>query len=84
MDISLNLKIGQRIMVDPEPGRHKEARQKYGRIHSILKFNIVVDYKQYKESFNLSDLVTSPNHYKLKVWTGIMWEEINHKCNIKL
>lgn len=77
----MKLEIGQKIMVIPESGRHKEGKHKYGRIHSMSKFNIVVDYKKYKESFNISDLVTSPNNYKLKAWTGIIWEEINYKCN---
>lgn len=77
----MKLEIGQKIMVVPEAGRHKEARHKYGRIHSISKFNIVVAYKKYKECFNFADLVTSPNYHKLKAWTGSTWEEINYKCN---
>jgi hypothetical protein len=67
------------MRVVPQMGRHKECKHKYGKIHSISKFNIVIDYKKYKESFNISDLVTSPNCYKLKVWTGIAWAEINYK-----
>lgn len=41
----MKLMKGQKIMIVPEAGRHKEGKHKFGRIHSISKFNIVVDYK---------------------------------------
>ncbi|WP_297429798.1 hypothetical protein [Clostridium sp.] len=80
----MGLKLGQKVMVVPEHGRHKEGKQKYGRIHSISKFNIVVDYKGYKESFNLADLITGPQNYKFKIWTGSTWENVHKKINSNL
>lgn len=69
------LKKGQKVMVVQKPGRHKTQKTKYGRISEITKHNIVLDYKQYKESFNLSDIL-SPGEYKLIAWTGLAWEQI--------
>ena len=69
------LKKGQKVMVFQKPGRHKIQKTKYGRICEITKHNIVLDYKQYKESFNLADIL-SPGEYKLIVWTGLAWEQM--------
>jgi hypothetical protein len=68
-------------MVIPEKVRHKDLKQKYGRIHAITKFNIIVAYKNYKESFNLADIVTNPKYYKIKVWTGVSWEKVKENFN---
>ncbi len=75
----MNVRLNQKIRAMPQNKRcvgHQPSIERFGRIVFINDHLFVVKFKNYKESFNIADIVNR-NRYNLKVWTGREWAAIN-------
>lgn len=75
----MNVRLNQKVRAMPKNKRsigHQPTKERFGKIVFVNNNLFVVKFKNYKECFNVADIV-NPNRYMLKTWTGKEWAAIN-------
>lgn len=68
------MKVGDKVRVSCQEERTK--RLQYGRIAIITKHYIVVQFKNYKESFKKTDILAK-GWVDMDIWNGREWIKVD-------
>lgn len=73
------MKIGDKVQVNYTGYFvNKETKPKFGKIAAITKHFIVVQYKNYRESFKKTDILAE-GWVDMKLWNGSQWIDVDKK-----
>ena len=73
------MKIGNKVAVNYHGYfTNKSTKTKYGKIVAITKHFILIQYKNYKESFKKTDILAE-GWVDMKYWNGNNWIDVDKK-----